>query len=84
MRGINVSIPCPYCGKKLSGVKSVYGHWATCAAYKSYVKKNGKERRIPFRWTGYTKRRPKGWVNRTAAQKPMAKPEVKKPEVKKS
>jgi hypothetical protein len=77
-----VAIRCPYCNKRMNSVKAVYGHWASCLRYKAFIKKNGKNARVPFVWTGYTKRRPKGWVNRKAVQKPTIKPEEKKIEVK--
>jgi hypothetical protein len=64
-----MAIRCPYCDKKLKGVKAVYGHWAFCEAYKEFVKKHGKEARLPFKWISYTRRRPRNWVNRNVASK---------------
>jgi hypothetical protein len=54
---------------KLGSVKAVYGHWPHCKPYHEFVKKHGKESRLPFRWVGYTKRAPKGWVNKQSSQK---------------
>ncbi len=79
-----MAIRCPYCKKKLNSVRAMYGHWAFCPEYKVFVKKNGREARLPFIWVGYPNRKPKKWVDRKAVQKPVGKPNGKKPEVKKS
>lgn len=79
-----MAIKCPYCFKKLGGIKSVYGHWAFCSKYKDFVEKNGKEARLPFKWVGYVQRIPKNWVNRKASQKSVDKPKVKTDDVKSS
>jgi hypothetical protein len=74
----------------LGGIKSVYGHWSHCGAYKEFIKKFGKEARRPFKWSGYPNRLPKNWVDRRKAtiqkpvgQNPVSKPEEKKQEIKK-
>lgn len=80
-----MAIRCPYCKKRLTSVKAVYGHWAHCEKYHAFVEKNGKEARFPFKWIGYTQRRPKKWISRPVTQKKtVSNPEEKKKEIKKS